>query len=313
MKHLTMASAALLASMMMVLASSRTHGAVSAGNAERCDPLLTTHLVVRGTVTNVTQQLVTLAEWGLVPPNDRVADVKIHVVLIHVSVADVLKGKWTEREIVFRVRDQPSLLKPGNDYIICALWKKLKTGGVYVTEPALGWYSKNADKWVDCKSVEGSQPEEFSGDEIVSRIRAVDVDHVTASADVIARGVIVKRWVSNFELDGHAGRLLNFEMQTNEILKGHANGGVVRFVVPDPGAEFVPSWYRCIPTGVAVGQQWFVFLREGQLGLYPFAGLNGLLRVDGNDLIYDMTVKHPLGVDKFDQLVRKRVSNAKTE
>src|SRR5689334_6414722 len=88
-------------------AMGEVYAADGANNAGPCDPLQDSHLVLRGTVTSVDEKRFTLAQWGLVASTERVANTEIPVSMVHLHVAEVLRGKWPDNEIVVAVRDRP--------------------------------------------------------------------------------------------------------------------------------------------------------------------------------------------------------------
>lgn len=269
------------------------------GATPLCDPLQQSHLIVRGVVVDNRDETMTLGQWGAVPENDQDAGIRIGMSLVRVSVEEVLKGKWTDKEIVFRVRDQPWLLERGKEYVICGLWRQVQNGGFFVTEPGIGFYVKESNGWTACTSSRIHPGEGMKNEDMVSRIREADVAHVTAAADVVARGTVIKTWDPESSNDPtHDKRATHYELRVIETLKGPSRDTL----------DLVVSPGLCVPRGMAPGQEWLVFLKSGEGGFFPFAGRNSLLKVESDRLIFDMSVEFPETTDKVRRTVRAEVS-----
>lgn len=73
-------------------------------------------------------------------------------------------------------------------------------------------------------------------------------------------------------------------------LKGAAEGRYAWFLVARLRSS--PSWKTVTPTQFLVDEEWVAFLkRDGDI-YYPLGGVNGLLLLRGQEVIYDRKVKH---------------------
>ncbi len=174
--------------------------------------------------------------------------------------------------------------------------------GIYVEDVEKGWVKRTSDPWI--------QPEEtLTYAEVESRLRRSSLEGVTEGSDVIVRGVVVSKWEADYRsADGRLGAMTHYKLRVSELLKGSASGDLVEFVVPRV-KEYVPEWYRQVPFGVDVGQEWLVFLRKSEYGLYPFAGPSGVLQIKGDDLIFDMNIKYPYKLPEAARIIRLEVSD----
>ncbi len=273
------------------------------------DPLQHAHLIVRGTVRDVVTERITLAEWGM-------ADVGMEnstmtVTNIRVAISLVLRGELREDEVTFgAIGGLAPLFKVNHEYIVCAKWRSFSNGGVYVTSPYVGLYSKDDGSWAKVllePALEKS--ESLTDDEVRLRIQSASVASTVRSADVIARGRIKSVWQTQYTVgDGRRGELVHYALEVSELLKGHAPSKRIEFVVAR-ASEYTPNWYRTVPLEILVGQEWFVFLRRGERGLYPFGGPNSLLRIEGESVIYDNVVEYSGNADEIDRLIRTETTN----
>jgi len=285
-----------------------------------CDPLQYSHLVIRGVVKNVQVQPMSLEELGLVPAEDQVARVEVSVSRVTIDVTKVLKGNWQDKEITLVSRDGSRVFEPAKEYIACALLRGPQGREFYLTGRELGLYQrKNGGGWKQSFAddrLHGSAKHQkskkatISDQELLSRVADGNLQHVARSAEVIARGKIVQERVVEYKApSGASAKMAEFELQVYESVKGTTPGASLRFVVPHLNLVYVPSWYRCVPEKLEIGEEWLVFLRKGESGLYPFAGKNSLLRVDDDQLIYDMRVKAPYTAKRAIEMVRSEVSH----
>jgi hypothetical protein len=79
-------------------------------------------------------------------------------------------------------------------------------------------------------------------------------------------------------------------VDVESVLKGTYAQKEIEFSMLVEGAP--PNWSVPVPLAASKGERWIVFLKEEEGQLVPFAGLNGMLRVDGSQLIYDSAVDY---------------------
>lgn len=268
------------------------------------DPLQDNYLVVRGTVSEVVRAPITLADWGIK------WGTYLEAWRVSLNVTGVLKGELNQKVVTLTLPGNQSPIAPGDDVIVCPRWRDTKSGGTFVINPYLGIYVENdSGRWAKRTSDYMIEPMEILAyAEIMTRIRKSSLESVTAASDVIVHGIIVSKWEADYRSeDGRLGAMTHYKLRVSELLKGRASGDFIEFVVPRV-KEYVPQWYRQVPFGIDVGQEWLVFLRKGDRGLYPFAGPSGVLQIKGDDLIFDMTVTYPHTLPEAARIIHSELS-----
>ncbi len=219
-----------------------------------------------------------------------------------------MRGVLVESEIEFASMGAVlPLFVNDREYVFCAMSRSVGSRRVFVVSPRLGLYARDGGSWDRVVLDTALDTRETLTDEqLRARLERARLANIARSSDVIARGTVVGKRESNYVLEtGETGSLIHFTLKTTEVLKGEVSGEFIEFVVAKVGgADFVPNWYRRTPRGITEGQQWLVFLRSGDRGLYPFGGPNSLLRVEGELLIYDNAVEYPDNVKEALGVVR---------
>jgi len=180
--------------------------------------------------------------------------------------------------------------------------------GKYTTGEGTGMYSKSdTDEWMRVVIDKETTPaEHLRMTEVRSRIAMASLQSVTTSSDVIVRGAIVgiRRATASSQEE-----LTIYTVRVEEQLKGQTPSQKIEFVVPRANASVVPGWFRWVPEQVNVGEQWLLFLRKSELGLYPFAGPNSMLRVDGTSLLFDLAVPSPSDLPGTVEKIKREVAS----
>jgi hypothetical protein len=279
---------------------------------ESYDPLQHSHLIVRGIVTDIRQERSSFGKWGIVPQGSPQSSVPMQVTKVFVTISDLLKGTWAEDNVAFALslQGEDVLFGLDQEFIICGKWQGRSDGGVFVTGSHLGVYRKEGFSWVRrVMDVAITPAETLTNDQVIQRIRQSSLGNVTHAADVIARGTIIAAWESSYDAgSGLVGAMRHYKLRVADALKGIVSEEYVEFVVPRIDVSYVPKWYRDVPRGIGTQQEWLVFLRRDERGMYPFAGTNSLLKVEGEELIYDMAVKYPDGLRAAVRKVRSEVA-----
>ncbi|HET6349949.1 MAG TPA: hypothetical protein VFH88_12785 [Candidatus Krumholzibacteria bacterium] len=272
----------------------------SMGNPYRFyDPLLWAHLVVRGEVLSITEAPSTSAEWGI-----RVGGqpYRITVETVVVRVSEVLKGQYVGGELpvaVFSGRHypQPNPIKVGDEVVLA-----VKLNGAthrYLLENYSGLLTRRGTEWQHPDPgtyTYMADKRALSWPEVEERVASMSAQNISEQADIIVSGTL--RSVSNDHEDQTT--TASWKMSVDSVLKGN----------PPPGIEFsmawkgkLPAWAVPIPMQASPGQKWLVFLRRSDDKYVPFAGLNGMLREDGERLIYDDSVEYPLSRKEVSSIV----------
>jgi hypothetical protein len=256
------------------------------------DPLEVSHIVVRGVVESVTT-----SQFDLSDGSPGTSPAVFESITAQVRVLETLRGGWTGPDITFVALGDPTSLARGGEYIICGLWNQ--TRRTFVTGPHIGIFTKDGDdRWIEQPRPTGRsgrvhEPVALTSADVLARLRSGSLDGVTRQSDVIVSGTVVSKHDSDYVIgDGRRGTMTHYRVRVEAVIKGHVTTGHVEFVVPQVN-EYVPEWYRFTYPNIELGQEWLVFLRTGDRGLYPFAGRNSLLLIDEERLIYDSIVDYP--------------------
>jgi len=235
-----------------------------------------------------------------------------NVQTMDVRVEEVLRGNAQPTTITFLIFPPVDLHK-SQELVVCAKWIRGRKLSSFVTNPFLGLYEESAaghwERLVDATSI--VPRESFTNEELLKQVQEAGVAKLVAQSDVVASGSITRVWASTYHTDdGRVGELLHYELNVSDLLKGKDSDGALEFVVAKENLSFVPKWFRYTPKGLAVGQDWFVFLKTGERGLYPFAGPNSLLKVEDGRLLFDNAVTYPMDARDVTARVRAEVANA---
>jgi len=91
-------------------------------------------------------------------------------------------------------------------------------------------------------------------------------------------------------------------MFIDELHKGNTDGKKeieFRMIL---GGPYWPAWRQKVPI-MRKGQQYYVFLKNDEIGYYPFAGINGCFKIEGENLIYDNRVDYQRTKKALDQMI----------
>jgi hypothetical protein len=281
----------------------------SLSGIEEYDPLQHAHLVVRGKVLEVSVERIHMSDWDMADVG--MEESMMTVTKVRFAVTSVLRGNLSKHEIDFGANGGfANLFEKGHEYIVCAKWRRIKGDGLYMVGPYLGIYRRDDLNWRRIgEEMRSKGGESLTDQQLISRVEAGSMSATALLADVIARGRIIRTWQSDYVGEnGLVGELVHYALEVKELLRGEAASGKIEFIVARVSA-YTPPWYRVVTRDIGVGEEWYVFLQRGERGLYPFAGPNSLLRVEGDTLIYDNAVVYPMGAKAFDEMIRSEVSH----
>ena len=138
------------------------------------------------------------------------------------------------------------------------------------------------------------------------------IPSITNEAELVVFGEVISKnrtWIHGD--DGKEGRFDQYTLRVESILKGEESAGpAVTFGMVTAGF-YSPSWRTYIPSDLQVGEKWYVFLKRGPKGYYPFAGANGLIQMDGKALVYDRSLTLPYAGTTLEEAIRAEVQNAR--
>lgn len=278
---------------------------------ESYDPLQHSHVVVHGRVTAVARESIVPGDLLNRGGDDRGIRFSVQVDRVELIVLSVLKGDFSQSSMSF-VGLPNWRFEKGQELVVCAKWFKGRRMSGFVANTFLGLYERVGETgWVRCvDEMNVVRAERLTQNEMLARVSRASLSSIVAASDVIARGTIISEANSSYVLsDGRVGELTRFRLRILDQAKGKSADGILEFVVAKENTSYVPEWYRDVPRGIAEGQEWLVFLRSGERGLYPFGGPNSLLKVEGPKLIYDMAVTYPTDVDETTEKIREVVVN----
>jgi hypothetical protein len=281
----------------------------SQGVASR-DPLIWSHLVVRGVVIETSVRSMPVREFlpgSQVDPSGRV-DVRS----IRVLVLEVLKGKFASD--VLEVWDDEDYcgdcVGDGDAVVVCADFAPYILTGAYRVSGARNFYLEHDGHWIRADTrlgvilpppgaensapldVTTSAPAELTLAQIRERVAEASPRTLARQADIVAVGTILAVEDSTTI----PPLIVKVAMDVESVMKGRSVERLTFYV--SRGRSFFDKnvFTQDIP---AVGQRWCVFLRRQGHLLLPFAGSNGLLRIEGSRMIVDGVASHELSVDEL--------------
>jgi hypothetical protein len=261
------------------------------------DPLLYSHVVVRGCVATITKKFIPLQQLGRGEPGDE-TDIEV-VSLAH---AETLRGVGSPKSIAVHWHmDTYKLL--GKEVIFCGKWR-----------PGLGLYivgsgvqclvETEADLW---SRYDGS--ETITTDELQARLRRARPETVARSARIAVIGRVDSVADSVISVEGHVVTVRKIRLRIEQLLKGQHEGNAIEFVIVLAAGAYAPPWSTATPREFDKGEEWIAFL-AGEPGFYyPSSGMNGLLRVEGDTLLYDRVLPIQDSRSKFLKTVEEAISD----
>jgi hypothetical protein len=287
-------------------------GAVTPANVR--DPLVWSHLVVRGVVTSVTEPSLPIKEYR---PASQMQTGNVSVRLIRVRVLEVLKGEYSSEMLDVWDDDDHCGYVVGLDtvvacvdfapYILTGAYRVPTGRSVFVERD--GYSVRPGGRFADVPppSENGAavSPESLAEElltlaQLRARVAQSSPRAVALQADVVAIGT-----VSSVE-DSTSGPpfIVKVTMDVQSALKGEVPGHLTFLV-----ERGLSSFYRGVYTFEIpeAGETWCVFVRQRDGVLYSFAGGNGLLRIDGTKLIVDGVVAHGFSLPELRDAVEETV------
>jgi hypothetical protein len=276
-----------------------------APNIQVFDPLTDSHLIVRAHVGDIHMETRTVGGY-LVEGQD---DSQLRVFKVSVEVDELLRGNDPGPRMTFDVLRDASMFRKGEEYIICGYWREARGVGSYLAGPIHGLYVRSGkDSWQELPG--SGQGVTMSDRSLRARVATAEMPKVTDGSDVVALGRITATWTAKYSAPfGREGAMQRYRLLVTEAFKGVAVADTVEFVIPVVSVSYMPPWTKHTPRPIEVGEEWLVLLRQGDEGLYPFAGPNSLLKVVGSDLVYDCSVPYPHSKNEVTSAIRAEASH----
>ncbi len=263
-------------------------------------PLLYYDRIISGTVHSASVTEISAADLSMYPPELRakIGDPKITVVRVAFQVREVLRGPSAPGQQEFlAVGDVGQALdayKSGAELLVCMKYHPLLT--TYYQGSSYGVYRREGGAW---KSLNTARGERSFGDlEIREKISSMDLKSVVAEAELIVDGEIENVDTTTvLGPDKSSAEMLTLTIRIRSVKKGAFPNDVIQVKGITRGM-YLPTWRKHMPHSMVAGQRWLCFLKKNELGWYPFAGANGLLRESDGSYIYDERVQFWYSRDK---------------
>jgi hypothetical protein len=143
------------------------------------------------------------------------------------------------------------------------------------------WFRGRKDKFMST----GTLTDLYRVIEEINRMRSVDT--LSREADLIVRGTVLDAW--NEDEGTETGETMNVrhvELKLSAVMKGALEKDAFTFQML-PYVNYRPSWYKLV-SAINPEEEWIVFLKWiPEIGYYPFAGKNGMFKVEEDHLIRD--------------------------
>jgi hypothetical protein len=247
-------------------------------------------LVVEGVIEKISKVTVSTKD---ISPNLISHDMPMAIMAFRKDT--VLVGYQTERriEIVDYVTTTPYHFDfvEGDRYILTlrvpATGGRLFEGARFLAVSGHGKFLIKGSRWIQGDRInpiaEGQLNELYALLGEIQRDRSIE--RLTQQAELIIRGKVLDMWQGKEqtveERDKHITRV---KLAVQSVMKGaFKSGSLVISMIGVGGYE--PLWRTQVPD-MHKGEEWIMFLKYAdEPGYYPFAGVNGLFLVEGDELI----------------------------
>lgn len=275
--------------------------------------LLYSDIVIIGVIENIDFKLAPIEEViGEVPTPFKYD--KIRLGAIRIRVNEVLKGRYETPYLVVLVEWDRSDLRRnydvGDTTIISAYWRAGLLGGSYAVASDNGRFIKRNNMWFH--QAMRSRPKALTREQIRAILEPTRINNIILNAELIVVGKISGLEASTIRGPAKEKGILNkVIMQIDEVHKGNFSGKEVEISMII-GGPYWPAWRQKVPR-IRVGEEYYVFLRKGPIGFYPFAGINGFFKLVDDKLIYDNRVEFELSKRQLDDKVAEILGEVNNE
>jgi hypothetical protein len=266
-------------------------------------PLLYADRIVRGTIESTA--VVGIPDTVLYPELAiHFQGWKISVLRVTMRVNEVLRGAVLppgEEHVLIVFQPWNALYFAGSEMIVCEHYHAgLKA---YYQAGQYGRYIRKRKNWVSEETPRGHRS--FSDADMRAKIASMDLEHVASEAELVIDGDIDSvAWSEFYGPDSSSAQFVALRFKLRSVDKGTYAADEIEVRALGEGM-YLPEWRKHIPRSFQVSQRWICFLRKNEIGWYPFAGTNGLFRVDGDSLIYDERVNYWHSPDQVREAVRR--------
>jgi hypothetical protein len=290
--------------LLLSLSGSPACGSQSIGGSYRYyDPLLWAHLIVTGEVLAVTTSQSTTEAWGMTVSG---GPTPIGIETVRIRVDSILKGVHDGGELSIAMfsglhGNKPTPVSVGSEVLIAAFFNK--KAGCYQLRNYSGLFLKDGNSWAhpDPSLYDYfADQRKMTKTAVETRVSSVAPDNLAREADIILIGTL--RSISKKPQAASGSLEISWTMDIDSLLKGDYPNPSIEFSMLNGGR--LPDWAVPVPQGASGGEKWIVFLTRQGNRLIPFAGLNGMLKVEGRSLIYDSTVEYKVSRESLEAVIK---------
>lgn len=246
--------------------------------------LLDSELIVRGRITSVQREFFPVAEISR-DPKDQDCELEAQVHVIAMSVDEVMRGHFNQREIRFLAEtgwsDLSGTYAVGDETIVGLAWRSFVRNGEYVVLSDYGRFIKEGSSWVQ-QGPSKPRIEKKSLDRLIEDTR---IPRLVVSSSLVVIGEVTSSRPATIEGPaGEKARARKVGLAVIETLKG----------LPAPDCEFSyivagdywPDWRGPRPRFLRLGEQVLVFLTQFESGYVLNHGVGGVFSVRGDELYF---------------------------
>jgi hypothetical protein len=148
----------------------------------------------------------------------------------------------------------------------------------------------------------------------INKIRKITntaaIKEVIKESDIIIIGMILgiskpKDYYSPKIVTESSTLVDHVRIKVEEEMKGYIEKDTITIRMMRMGT-FLPNWKIWTPKLYA-GERWYFFLKKGEIGYFPFAGSNGLFKIEDNKLIKNGRVVYSLNKAQLQKKVLEEV------
>jgi len=304
-----------------VVFSARTQETPTITAEDIYDSFIYEDYVVEGTIKSIELKWVLHEEYNPYISNPALIGKKTQVVEIGFSISRVLIGDIKVKDVILIGKNRHAGRKNSylldlkkNDRMIIPI--RYVDKGAYKTGEKfqmVGWDSSRFiitdDSFLrglkDDPIQNGNVSDLYNSLEEIKNMRSTS--SITKKAELIVQGFVIDKWVTDDTLS--TGRLKYIErirLSVNSFLKGESDRKTIEFSILTM-AGYNPFWRRRF-TEINEGEEWIVFLKWAEEpGYYPFAGINGMFKVEGDKLVRDNRIIMEKSLNEMKAVIRNEV------
>jgi hypothetical protein len=267
--------------------------------------LLYSDLVIRGVILGYSASEVPYKEFN----PDTIRPERLYPITnLNLQVIEVLKGKWEEETMTVVVPggypdDLVEMKRSfvymegmsynysiGDEVILSLRYLKSMRGGSYITVTDEGRFILKGDKYEN----QAQKNDLFTLQEIRYLTNRARTEYLYRSADIVAMGIVGKLETERPE---KSTEYTTVTLNIKNYWKGMSKSNQITFKMITGGGY---SKENSVPIpAINEGEQWIVFLQKNTEGYFPFAGVNGLLKIVDSRIIINNRVDYYLSKNEL--------------